>query len=49
MSSSNFTALSDMYVSRKKEMMTYYETHKTVNTRNIHGMLLCCEEKATKA
>ena len=20
------------------------ETHKTVNTRNIHGMLLCCEK-----
>ena len=20
------------------------ETHKTVNTRNIYGMLLCCEK-----
>ena len=26
--------------------LTYCETHKTVNTRNINGMLLCCEEKA---
>ena len=23
---------------------TYCETHKTVNTRNIYGMLLCCEK-----
>ena len=22
----------------------YCETHKTVNTRNIYGMLLCCEK-----
>ena len=22
----------------------YCETHKTVNTRNISGMLLCCEK-----
>ena len=29
----------------------YCETHNTVNSRNIHGMLLmllCCEEKANK-
>ena len=23
---------------------TYCETHKTVNTKNIYGMLLCCEK-----
>ena len=23
---------------------TYCETHKTVNTRNIYGMLLCCKK-----
>ena len=23
---------------------SYCETHKTVNTRNIYGMLLCCEK-----
>ena len=23
---------------------TYCETHKTVNTRNIYGMSLCCEK-----
>ena len=27
---------------------SYCETYKTVNTGNIHGMLLCCEEKANK-
>ena len=27
----------------------YCETHKIVNTTNIHEMLLCCEEKANKA
>ena len=27
----------------------YCETHKTVNTRNIYGMLLCYEELANKA
>ena len=27
---------------------TNCETHKTVNTRNIYGMLMCCE-KANKA
>ena len=26
----------------------YCETHKTVNTRNIHGMFLCCEERARR-
>ena len=25
--------------------MTYCETHKTMNTRNIYGMLLCCKKK----
>ena len=31
-------------------MVAYYcETHKTVNTRNIYGMLLCCEKSANKA
>ena len=25
------------------------ETRKTVNTRNISGMLLCCKEKANQA
>ena len=25
-----------------------YETHKTVNTGNIYGMLLCYEEKANE-
>ena len=30
-------------------MSSYYETDKTVNTRSISGMLLCCEEKANKA
>ena len=25
------------------------ETHKTVNIRNIYGMLLCCQELANKA
>ena len=24
----------------------YYETHKTVNSSNIYGMLLCCANKA---
>ena len=23
---------------------TYCETHKTVNTKNIYGMLLCCKK-----
>ena len=27
-------------------MLVYSETHKTVNTRNIYGMLLCCEKQA---
>ena len=27
----------------------YCETQKTVNTRNINGMLLCCKEKANQA
>ena len=27
----------------------YSETHRTVNTRNINRMLLCCKEKANKA
>ena len=27
----------------------YCETHRTVNTRNISGMLLCCEELANEA
>ena len=27
----------------------YCETHKTMNTRNIHAMLLCCEKLANKA
>ena len=27
----------------------YCETHKTMNTRNIYGMLLCCEKLANKA
>ena len=27
----------------------YFTQKKTVNTRNIHGMLLHCEEKANKA
>ena len=27
----------------------YCETHKTMNTRNIYGMLLCCEKFANKA
>ena len=26
----------------------YCETHKTVNTRNIYGLLLCCEELANE-
>ena len=31
-------------------MAAYYcETHKTVNTKNIYEMLLCCEELADKA
>ena len=29
--------------------MYYCETHKTVNTRNIYGMLLCCETSANNA
>ena len=29
----------------KNDEMTYCETHKTMNTRNIYGMLLCCKEK----
>ena len=28
---------------------SYCETQKTVNTRNINGMLLCCKEKANQA
>ena len=27
----------------------YYATAKTVNTRNISGMLLCCKKKANQA
>ena len=27
----------------------YCETHKTMSTRNIYGMLLCCEKLANKA
>ena len=27
----------------------YCETHKTMNTRNIYGMILCCEKLANKA
>ena len=27
----------------------YCETHKTMDTRNINGMLLCSEEVANKA
>ena len=27
----------------------YCETHKTVKTRNIYGMLLCCKKLANKA
>ena len=27
----------------------YCETHKTMNTRNIYGILLCCEKLANKA
>ena len=27
----------------------YCETHKTVNTRNIYGMLLCCEKLTNEA
>ena len=27
----------------------YSQTGKTVNTRNISGMLLCCKEKANQA
>ena len=27
----------------------YFETHKTVNTRNIYRMLLCCEKFANNA
>ena len=26
----------------------YRETHKTVNTRNLYGMLLCWEKRANK-
>ena len=32
------------------KLHVYCETHKTVNTRNIYGMLLlCCEELANEA
>lgn len=30
----------------KKNSFTYCETHKTVNTRNIYGMLFCYGEIA---
>ena len=30
-------------------MLVYSETYKTVNTRNIYIMLLCCEKQANKA
>ena len=29
--------------------LTNSQTGKTVNTRNISGMLLCCKEKANQA
>ena len=31
------------------QVTCYCETHKTVNTRNIYGMLLCCEELVNEA
>ena len=34
---------------RNIHILYYCETHKTVNTRSIYGMLLCCEEKTNKA
>ena len=33
----------------KESYFHYYKTHKTVNTKYIYGMILCCEEKANKA
>ena len=33
----------------KRILFHYYKTHKTVNTKYIYGMILCCEEKANKA
>ena len=31
------------------QLPSYCETPQTVNTRNIYGMLLCCEKLASKA
>ena len=33
-------------LSKQNMKICYYETLKTVNTKNIYGMLLCCKEKA---
>ena len=32
-----------------KTCLFYCETRKSVKTRNIYGMLSCCEEKANKS
>ena len=34
---------------RIDNLLCYCETRKTVNTRNINGMLLCCKEIANQA
>ena len=40
--------LNNQLISDTDDGGIYCETHKTVNTRSIHGMLLGCEEKANK-
>ena len=35
-------------LSKQNMKICYYETLKTVNTKNIYGMLLYCKEKANK-
>ena len=37
-------ARDEQIVEAKLGQESYCEIHKTVNTRNIYGMLLCCEK-----
>ena len=44
-----FFVSSSLLLENSPEINIYCETHKSVNTKNIYGMLLCCEEVANKA
>ena len=45
----NWVLIFSWYPNLIKHACFTTETHKSVKTRNIYGMLSCCEEKANKA